>query len=60
MTLDYVKKVYEMRALQQRYFKERSSAVLQQCKQLEREVDNWTEMFMGKDRPTTTQQKLGL
>ena len=35
----FTEKVAEMRRLQKKYFSERSSMVLQQCKKAEKEVD---------------------
>lgn len=48
MTTDDLKdKVRQMRELQKRYFRERSSTILQQCKAAEREVD----ALIAKDKP---------
>ena len=36
---EFVKKVKQMREMQQKYFRTRDSSVLRDCKQLERQVD---------------------
>lgn len=48
-------KVRQMRELQKRYFRERSSVILNQCKAAEREVD----ALVAKEKPTE-QKKLFL
>lgn len=48
MTIEELKdKVRQMRELQKRYFRERSSTILQQCKAAEREVD----ALVSKEKP---------
>lgn len=47
--------VANMRQLQKRYFKERSSTILQQCKKLENDVDRALE---ETNKPVNNQQNL--
>lgn len=53
---DIIEKVQKMRDLQKRYFKERSSLILQQCKAAERDVDQLLKQY--SDQPATAQTKL--
>lgn len=47
--------VANMRQLQKRYFKERSSIILQQCKKLENDVDRALD---ETNKPVNNQQNL--
>jgi len=53
---DIIEKVQKMRDLQKRYFKERSSLILQQCKAAERDVDQLLKQY--SDQPATPQKTL--
>lgn len=53
---DIIEKVQKMRDLQKRYFKERSSLILQQCKAAERDVDQLLKQY--SDQLATPQKTL--
>ena len=53
---DLIEKVQKMRDLQRRYFRERSSLILQQCKAAERDVDIVLKQY--SDQPATAQKTL--
>lgn len=60
MNEEFIQKVVEMRSLQRRYYKERSSTILQQCKKAEREVDQLISLHMMNIKPVGTQTTLNL
>lgn len=46
---DFIELVYQMRELQKKYFRSRSQNVLQHCKRVEKEVDDYIANKLPKE-----------